>query len=376
MQFKKIALPFKLKKPVLALGGQTKNTVCFAQDSLALLSPVHADLSIPKDYLSFKKDAGYFLKRRPEIIACDLHPEYLSSKFGSGLRLKAGNLAFVQHHHAHIASCMAENRLKNQRVIGVAFDGTGLGSDNTLWGAEFLDCDYKGFRRMAHLKTIPLLGSEKAILEPWRLTAAWLDELDKNFLALPLEFNKKIDKRKWQALKDISRAGFNSPLASSMGRLFDAVASLVFAKHKVDYEAQLAIELEKAASGYTQKVTGYKFKIYPEQDQYILDPLQIFKGIIADLVSGAERAKIAYRFHLSVAEMILETCRILKSKLRINKVVFSGGVFQNKLLLSLSQGLLCKQGFKVFTHSYLSPNDSSLSLGQVVIANFQRLKCA
>lgn len=171
MKTTEIDLPVRLKKAVLALGPQTKNTVCFAKGNKAWISETHKDLSAPRDLLDFEKDAKYFLRRKPKVIAHDLHPEYQSSRFALSLSSKY-SLAPVQHHHAHIASCMAENGLKNRRVIGVAFDGTGLGADNTIWGAEFLLCDYKNFARAAHLKEIPLVGGERAVLEPVRLVCA------------------------------------------------------------------------------------------------------------------------------------------------------------------------------------------------------------
>ena len=247
MKFQKIKLPFRLKAPILALGSQAKNTVCFAKGNLAFVSPVHPDLNNPADFLYFKKTVKYFLKKKPKIIACDLHPEYQSVKYAHELSSINRRLSVIQHHHAHIASCMVENGLKNQKVIGVAFDGTGLGPDNALWGAEFLVCDYKSFQRKGHLKEIPLLGQERAIQEPWRVAAAWLYSVyGDRFLNSGINFVKGIDRNKWEVLKKMYLSGFNSPLASSMGRLFDAVASLVLEKQKAGFEAELAVALEKA----------------------------------------------------------------------------------------------------------------------------------
>ncbi|MDD5196701.1 MAG: hypothetical protein PHV92_03650 [Candidatus Omnitrophica bacterium] len=351
-----IKLPFKLKRPVLALGAQTKNTICFARGDSAWVSPVHADLNAPQDLLAFEKDLEYFLQKRPEIIACDLHPEYQSSRYASRLSVKY-RLEYVQHHHAHIASCMADNNLGNKKVIGVAFDGTGLGADNHIWGAEFLLCDYKKFLRLAHLKEIPLVGGERAIMEPWRLLAAWLD------------FDKTIDKG--HRLKKIYQCGINSPLASSMGRLFDAAASLILGKRKAGFEAELAVALEKLAAKNKLKTAGYAFNLVKLQNGYILDPAGCFKQIIQDLKSGKPREHIAWRFHRSVAEMIVKTCLALRKKNKINQVVLSGGVFQNSLLLRAGLDLLCKEGFLVFTHRYLPCNDACISLGQAAIADYR-----
>jgi len=351
-----IKLPFKLRKAVLALGPQSKNTVCFAIGNKAWVSPVHNDLNEPQGLSDFERDVKYFLRSQPKIIAYDFHPEYQSSRLALSLSAKY-HLTPVQHHHAHIASCMAENGLKNQKVIGVAFDGTGLGADNTIWGAEFLLCDYNKFLRRAHLKEIPLVGGEKAILEPIRLACAWLN------------FDQSLDKK--QMLKKIYLSGINSPLASSMGRLFDAAASLILRKKKAGFEAELAIELEKLAAKNNLKTLNYKFKVTKFRDGYILDPSNIFKQIIKDLKAKKPLGNIAASFHQSVADAIVNTCLILRKESRINKVALSGGVFQNKLLLKMSLDLLYKEGFKVFTHKHLSCNDSSISLGQAVVAGYR-----
>jgi len=377
--YKKIQLPFQVKKPILALGSQAKNRVCFAGGDFAYLSPIHTDLIDPADYADFKKTVNRLLKKNPKTIAYDLHPEYQSTKHALSLQLAACSLQPVQHHHAHIASCMAENGLRNRKVIGVAFDGTGLGSDNRIWGAEFLICDYKDFKRRAHLKEIPLLGQERAILEPSRLALIWLYLIYKEkFLNLDVDFVKGIDKTKWQFLKKMYLSGFNSPLASSMGRLFDAAASLILAKYNANFEAELAMRLEKLATNHklnTQysilNTPSYKFKISKNKGIYILDPLPMFKQIVSDLKAKELQEAIAYRFHLTVAEMIRKASLILRKESKINEVVLSGGVFQNKLLLNLVLDLLYKQDFNVVTHRVLSCNDSCISLGQVAIANYR-----
>jgi len=379
MEIRKIKLPFRVRKNILALGSQTKNTVCFAKDNFAYLGPVHSDLGHFKDFLGFEKAVKFFLKKNPKIITYDLHPEYHSSKYAQQLRTRNCELRTIQHHHAHIASCMLENGLRNQKVIGVALDGTGLGSDNTLWGAEFFICDYKNFERKAHLKESPLLGGEKAILEPWRLTAVWLYQAYKDkFLSLKINFIRGLDKNKWTVLKKMYLKDINSPSASSMGRLFDAVGGLVLEKYKANFEAELAIELEKLAAGSRSHASGsmqaasYKFRVIKAKDGYVLDPIMMFKEIIGDLQKKVPKQKIAYRFHLTVAQMIKKACLILRKENKLNTIVLSGGVFQNKLILALSLDLLSRQGFKILTHQKLSSNDAGLSLGQIGVANFSR----
>jgi hydrogenase maturation protein HypF len=368
----KLSLPFKIKRPVLAVGSQTKNTLCFAKGSVAYLSSLHPDLSNFTDFLKFEKTLKYFLKKQPKIIAYDLHPEYQSTKYVLKLQAISYKLQAIQHHHAHISSCMIENGLLNQKVIGVAFDGTGWGSDETFWGAEFLLCDYKDYQRIAHLKEIPLLGQERAIRQPWRLACAWLYQIYQDrFINLKIDFAKNINRKKWEVIKKMYLAGFNSPLTSSMGRLFDAVASIVLLKSKVDSEAELAIKLESLATNYKQSAKSYNFLISKRKNQYILDPHPVIKEIILDLRNKQSPEKIAYRFHFTVAQMIKKTCLILCKMTNINRVILSGGVFQNQLLLTLSQEQLSKSGLQVFSHKNLPCNDSTVSLGQAIIASFR-----
>jgi len=380
---KTIQLPFKVKKSVLAFGAQAKNTVCLLKGNTAYISNTHDNLSDPQDFPFFEKDVKRFLKMHPQIIACDLHPEYQSTKYTAslgtvpfkGVKAFPGDspyLVSVQHHHAHIAACMAENGLKNQKVIGVAFDGTGLGVDNTLWGAEFLIADYKDFTRAAYLAPVRLLGGEMAIHEPWRLAAFWLDRAyGKEFLKLKINFIKKIDKDKWNILKKMDVLDLNTPEASSMGRLFDAVASLVLAKPKAKFEAELAIELERIASAFSFQLSAFSFTINKKDGGYVVNPLKMFEQIVESLIKKAPKEQIAYRFHLTIAKMIKDTCLILRRKSKINTLAFSGGVFQNKLLLTQSLDLLYREKFNILLHKELPPNDACISLGQAVIAGFK-----
>lgn len=385
MEFKEIRLPFRIKKPILALGADIKNTICLGWGNRAFISGIIGDL---KEYNHFKnfenmiKTMPKRFKVSPRIIAYDLHPEYLSAKYiNNNLAKTDYKPRAIQHHHAHIASCMIENSLNNQKVIGVAFDGTGLGDDSSLWGAEFLICDYLTYERKAHLRYIPLIGGEKAIWQPWRLAMIWLYLIygDRLF-NLGVDFIKKIDKQKWLVLKEMYKSKFNCPSASSMGRLFDAIASLVLNKINVKFEAEAAIELEKKAAEFIHKTSStdafpmepYHFKIKAEKEKYIIDPASLIREIISELKNKQSKERIAYRFHYAVAEAINKVCLRLREKRRINKIVLSGGVFQNKVLLNLSLDLLCKQGFNTFVHNKLSCNDSAISLGQLSIANFKR----
>jgi len=380
MKLQKIKLPFKVKQPVLALGTQTKNTICFAKGGTAYLSPIYPDLNNPGDFLKFKKTAEFFLSKKPRVIACDLHPEYQSTKYALSIKNSAKGAGYsfsaIGHHHAHIASCMAENGMKNQKVIGVAFDGTGLGDDGTLWGGEFLISDYRGYKRGAYLRPMPLIGGERAILEPWRLLAFWFYLAGGGkFFTLKRAFSRIIEEKKWPVLKKMYVAGVNSPITSSMGRLFDAAGSMILGRARRRYEAELAISLEGQAQEFraSQQNKGiqeaWRFRIQKKQKSFVIDPLPVFKGIARELKHRQSKGALAYKFHLSTARMILDTCVLLRRETKVNRVVFSGGVFQNKLLTELGRELLKRDHFVLLRHSNLSCNDSSVSLGEAAIAS-------
>jgi len=370
MDTKRISLPFKLKKRVLALGAQSKNTLCFMEGAYAYLSPLHKDLSLAQDFSDFQKDLRAFLKRGPEVMASDMHPGYSASIFFRRFLSARYKIVPVQHHHAHIASCMLESGMSNKKVIGVAFDGTGLGDDNTLWGGEFLLCGYSGYKRVAHLEQIPLLGGEQAIKEPNRLCAAWLTRIYKD-KAGELIFKQGITPGKWRVLKQMQELGFNTPLTSSMGRLFDAAASFILKKHKADFEGELAIALEKKGRCCEKKVNAYSFMIRKKDDVYLISPEPLFRGLFSGLKKKEPQERIALSFHLGIADMIKEVALRIKKDSGVKRVVLSGGVFQNKLLLEKSRELLSASGFEVFQHKILPPNDSSLSLGQGAVAYFK-----
>ncbi|MFH1338432.1 MAG: hypothetical protein ABIH40_01095 [Candidatus Omnitrophota bacterium] len=370
-----IDLPFNIAKPVLAAGADIKNSLCFALRRSAFVSETINDLEVWDNFKEFRKRVIAFSRgfdSRPEIIAYDKHPGYFSTKYVLGLpATQKIKLIPVQHHHAHIASCMAENKLKNQKVIGVAFDGTGFGEDDTLWGAEFLIGDYRGFHRSAHLRNIPLLGGKQAILQPWRVSAAWLYlAFGDNFLDLDSDFVKGINKKEWKILKKMWEQNLNSPLASSMGRLFDAVAGIVLNIFKVKFEAEAAISLEKTASLYKSGPDSYNFEIKKSDGVFVIDPALTVKEIVADLERRRSKQEIAARFHATVAQMVRLVCRKIRKARRIATVVLTGGVFQNKILFDLSSDLLKKEGFRVVAHKILPCTDASLSLGQASVAAY------
>lgn len=367
-----LKLGFKFNRPVLACGAELKNTFCLAKNEFAFISHHIGDLENAETLDSFEKGIEHFKRLfsiKPEIIAHDLHPEYLSTKYALESSLRAVG---VQHHHAHIAGCMAENNIAKEKVIGVAFDGLGYGPDGTLWGGEFLVCDLKDYKRAAHLSCIPLPGGSMAIKEPWRTACSHLYyAFGKDFPSLDIEFIRKLGRNSAKNIEQVISGGLNSPLTSSMGRLFDAVSAILNIRHSINYEGEAAIELEQSADPGQIKESPYEFDILKEKGGGILiDPRPLIAGIAKDAGKGAAKGKISAGFHFAVARMMLDVCRLIAKETGLKKVVLGGGVFQNLLLLQNSYKLLDKAGFKVYFNSKTPANDGGISLGQAAVANF------
>jgi len=364
----KVNLDFR--KNILATGAQLKNTFCLARDNFAFLSTHIGDLENFETLDFYAREIERFKRLcavKPEIVAYDLHPEYLSTKYA--LSLRNVKKIPVQHHHAHIASCMAENGLKH-KVIGVAFDGTGYGEDKAIWGGEFLIADLKQYKRVAHFKYIPMPGGETAIEQPWRMGLSYLYVCyGEDFLNLDLEFVKKTDRNKWETIKKMLTGEINVFPTSSVGRLFDCVSVLLNWREKTNYEGQPAVELESLAD---EKIKArYDFEIVKNQDIFRVHPELVIKGAVEDLVNKERKSRIAAKFHNTVAQLINEVCLRLRKEHNLNSVCLSGGVFQNVFLLNRTHELLIRNKFKVYTHSKVPPNDGGISLGQAVIANFR-----
>ena len=365
-------------EPILALGGQLKNTFCLAQKNQAIISHHIGDLENLSALTSFEEGIEHFLKlfhTYPKILACDLHPEYISTKFAQEYVRRLGEgaqLIPIQHHHAHIASLMIEQGIEDT-LIGVSFDGAGLGSDGKIWGGEFLIANFFSFSRAAHLKEIPLPGGEQAIKEPWRMALSYLKaSYGKNFYRPAHKWLKRINPQKLSLVNSLIEKKINSPLTSSMGRLFDAVASIIGLRDEVNYEAQAAIELEMLAN--KQEEGSYSFEILKEGKNFVIDPCPIIRAVIDDLNGGKRREIIAARFHNSVSSIILKICQLLREKRGLNRVALSGGVFQNMYLLERVFSLLGKSGFETYTHQHVPANDGGISLGQAVIAHYKKTK--
>ncbi len=372
-----VPFPIKLAFPlemILACGGELKNTFCLTRGPYAFLSHHIGDLENLETLTSFEEGIEHFKRLfyiEPKAVAYDLHPDYLSTKYALSLQ----NLprVGVQHHHAHIVSCMAENRIDGE-VIGVALDGTGLGTDGTIWGGEFLKVNYKDFTRLAHLKKVPMPGGPMAIKQPWRMAMAYLSEaFGEEVERLKIDLLKRLDQNRWDILKRAIARKINTPWTSSMGRLFDAIASILSVRDEVNYEGQAAIELERMADQEGEET--YCFHLLTENSPWMIDLTETIQGVVRDLTEGISSPKIAGKFHRTIGQMIVQTCQALRSKEGLNRVVLSGGVFQNIYLLTLVARELKGSGFEVYTHCQVPTNDGGISLGQAVICQARLFQC-
>ena len=369
-----IHLPFKSRQ-ILACGAEEKNTFCLTREHHAFVSQHIGDMENLETMEHFENTISLYqrlFRIEPTIIAHDLHPEYLSTKYAQELAATSDDnrLVPVQHHHAHIVSGMVDNAVETP-VIGVALDGTGYGSDGNIWGGEFLVADYQRFTRMAHLEYLPLPGGATAIKKPYRIALSYLlSLLGEDALKQDLPFLEQIDRTETGIIRKQIEKKINSPLTSSCGRLFDAVSALIGVRGEIDYEAQAAIELEMLAYNEVNETDYYPFSII-EQDGISIVKLQdLFSALIDDLQSKTIKATMAAKFHNTIAQMIKALCQDISTRTNITQVVLSGGVFQNRLLLRKTVSLLEDGEFTVFTHRQVPCNDGGISLGQAVIANF------
>jgi len=378
-----IHLKFKARQ-VLGCGAQMKSTLCLTRDNYAFMSQHIGDLENMETLEHFADTISLYNRLfhiQPEIIAHDLHPDYLSTTYAQELAASGVKLIPVQHHHAHIASCMADNGLETP-VIGVAFDGTGLGSDGNVWGGEFLVADYNSFNRVGHLQYLPLPGGDTATRNPYRITISYLLSLLGERALNTVIANaakqsrpthlKQVSETEIQLIKLQTERGLNSPLTSSMGRLFDAISALIGIRAKIDYEGQAAIELEMIAykGNHTDNQDSYSCHIAGDKGARVIELGDLLSSIVEDLLKNITREIISIRFHNTIARVTNDMCQLIASETGIKQVALSGGVFQNRLLLRKTINLLETSGFQVFTHSQVPCNDGGISLGQAVIANF------
>ncbi len=367
-----LSLPFQTKQ-VLACGADLKNTFCLTKDDHAFMSQHIGDMENKETLEHFENTLDLYQKLfriEPEVIAHDMNPEYLSTKYALSLAKNHPELKVVpvQHHHAHIISCTSENGI-TEPVIGVAFDGDGFGTDGHIWGGEFLVCDCNGFERAGHLEYVPMPGGEAAIQKPYRMALGYLLEIGHPGVETDLPFTREIASREMDLICHQVRRHLNSPLTSSAGRLCDAVAALTGIRSQVTYEAQAAIELEMLAPDDTGSAGTYPFSIEPCEGVQIIRLGELINSIADDIKHEVPISLISARFHNTLAEIILRMCILIRQEWDISRVALSGGVFQNRLLMRLATASLNEHGFDVLMHSLVPANDGGISLGQSVIAS-------
>ena len=399
--------PFPVHLPfpgveILACGAELKNTFCVTKEGYAFLSHHIGDLANLETLAAFEAAVEHYqrlFRVAPSVLAHDLHPDYLSTRYAvERARREAVTLVPVQHHHAHIAACMAEHGLRAP-VLGVAFDGTGYGSDGRIWGGEFLLADYQGFRRVAHMAYVPLPGGEAAIRRPYRMALSHLYQA-LGMLDVDLPWLEGVRREELRVTRRQLETGLNCPLTSSMGRLFDAVSALIGLVLVATYEAQAAIALEMVADGGVEESyewtwardgylppTGQKGRAggRPEQggspypDPLVVNPAPLIRRVVEDLQAGIPPSTISAKFHNAVAGMVRDVLIHLRQREGVNRVVLSGGVFQNTFLLERTLRRLEAARFEVYTHRRVPPNDGGIALGQAAVASVRTggsIQCA
>ena len=361
----------------LACGGELKNTFCLARDRYAFMSHHIGDMENYETLRSFREGVDHYRRLfdvQPELVTYDLHPEYLSTKYARELEESGLPAVGIQHHHAHVASCLADNERPDEEiVIGVALDGTGYGTDGAVWGGEFFEGSLEeGFTRRAHLEYAPLPGGSASIRQPWRMAVARLIKLfgEEETLKLPLRVVREAGERNVRLIARLVQHNLNTPPTSSAGRLFDAVAALVGVpgSGRATYEGQAAIELELAADGPTSR--AYPFRLCPEGDGWVVKTGDVVAAVVEDLLAGRLAAEISSTFHRTMAQAVVTVCeRVRETGGAEVAVALSGGTFQNMLLLEQTIELLKERGFVVYTHSRVPANDGGLALGQAILAD-------
>ncbi len=354
---------------IIACGAELVNTFCLGKGKQAIMSQYIGDLknwetyefyseSIEKQKMLFRID--------PVLIVCDLHPEYLSTKYAleSGLPVVK-----VQHHHAHIAACMAEHNL-DEKVIGVGFDGIGLGDDNRIWGGEFIICDLADYERVTHFSYIPMPGGDKTALEPWRMGIAYLYKVyGSDLFKLNIPFIKDLNRKNAMDIIQMIDNDINCPLTSSSGRLFDAVAAILNICTHSGFHAEAPMRLESVAD--QNCLSSYSYEI-----RHTIHVEVMIKEIVNDIINGITAGEISAKFHNTVISIIFAAANKIRKKSGISKVVLSGGTFQNRYLLESVEKKLTKENYKVYIPGSIPSNDSGIALGQLVIASKRReLKC-
>ncbi len=360
-----LTLPFEAKRPILATGGDLKACFGLVQGRHAFLSHHIGDLAELSTYRDFGKAVAHYQRLfgiEPEIVAHDMHPGYHSTDFAESLD-GVGRIA-VQHHHAHIAACMADNGVAGP-VIGVAFDGTGYGLDGSIWGGEFLVADYSAFERIGYLRPVLLPGGDRAVRQPWRSAAAHLHTASLLEAGEEL-FAGRVAGAEWRLVAQMLQRKVGCVETSSMGRLFDAVAALLGLADEALFEAQAAMALEAAAD--ERENGSSRIRVIEQNGAILWDARTIIKSVLEDRRHGDATPLIAARFHNSIAEAIVTVCRLARRRHDIGTIALSGGTFQNAMLADRTAERLSEDGFSVLLHRQVPCNDGGLCLGQAAVA--------
>lgn len=354
---------------IFAAGAELKNTFCLAREGRAFLSHHLGDLQNAETLAAYEEAVRHeesLYRVKPQIVVCDLHPDYLSSRFAAAYAAEANlPLIKVQHHHAHLSACMLENHLDpEEAVFGVTYDGTGYGEDGSIWGGEILLGNCSGFQRVLSLTHVPQPGGDAAVREPARMALAYLlaAGIDPDEAAAQTSIAAYLGRKKTALIRAQLKNGFNCPKTSSMGRLFDAVSSLLGIYHIVSYEAQGAVALERIADPQTSAAYPVNF------DRNCLNQIDLIPQILSDLKLSLQKSVISAKFHNTIAVCTCQALLSLRNQYHINKVVISGGVWQNLFLLKRTWALLHDSGFEVITHQKIPANDACIALGQVAVA--------
>ena len=353
---------------ILAVGGELKNTICLTKRKHAFLSQHVGDLENLESYKFFEEAIHHLqkvLEIQPQVIAYDLHPDYFSTRWA--LQKTGLPLVGVQHHHAHVASCMAENHVEG-KVIGFALDGTGYGTDGKIWGGEVLIADYAGFERAAHFEYIPMPGGAAAIREPWRMAVSYLiHHFGEDLPTLKLPLLERVGRLKLDLIRRVLERRVNSPLTSSCGRLFDAVAAIAGVRDRVTYEAQAAIEFEMALAEDAGD-EAYVFELRAHPKAVIIGTRPMFQALVEDVIRDRSVPEMSAKFHNGLVNVFLEVAERLRQRASLNRVCLSGGTFNNLYLTKRLSSSLTEAGFEVFTQNEVPAGDGGLSLGQAMVA--------
>jgi hydrogenase maturation protein HypF len=359
-------LPVDCGRHMLACGAELKNTFAVAKGGNAWVGHHVGDLKNYETLRSFVAGIDHFQRLfavDPEVVAHDLHPEYLSTKYAverDGVRLVG-----VQHHHAHLAACLAEHG-ELRPAVGAIFDGTGYGADGTVWGGELLFGDLEGFERAGLIFPVRMPGGEAAIRQPWRMACSWLAAAFDEPRRPPSQLARLVELRSWDQVSQLAVSGLSSPLTTSAGRLFDAVAALCGLRSEVNYEGQAAVELEAACHLGEQR--AYELPLLDDEGPLVLDARPMIRAVVEDLEARVDVGRIASRFHNALAGATARACALAAERRLTDRVVLSGGVFQNRRLLGQTALLLGDAGLRVLTPERLPPNDGGIAYGQLAVA--------